>query len=57
MVSLSSDYTVAMVDIALHTKEMTYVTLKKTPYVGQGSPSSATTIISKINVTCYVLIT
>ena len=56
MVSSLSDNKVAMVDMASPNKEMSYITLKETPYVGQRSPSAATTI-SKINVTYFVLVT
>ena len=51
-----SDYKVAIMDMASSNEDLSYVTLKEIPYMSQRSPSAATTI-SKINVTCSVLVT
>ena len=56
VVSPSSDYNLAIVDMASPNKDVSYVMSKETPYVVNRSPYAATITITKIYLTYPVLI-
>ena len=56
MVLSSANCKVTILDMALPNNDVSYETLKETPYVVRGSPSSVTTTPTTINLTFFMLI-